>query len=76
MARRRLGKRIVGGSLVAGLLSKGLTIREDPDRLKDLAPHVLADAGLTDVDAEFEQFARARASFPTGRDLFSRGRGW
>jgi len=37
MAKTRLGKRIVGGSLFAGLLSKAAQYAKDPARLKDLA---------------------------------------
>jgi hypothetical protein len=37
MARTRLGKKIFGGSLFAGLLSKAAQYAKDPDRLKDLA---------------------------------------
>jgi uncharacterized membrane protein YkvA (DUF1232 family) len=36
MARKRFGKRIVGGSLFAGLLSRATQYAKNPDKLKDL----------------------------------------
>ena len=56
MARTRLGKRIVGGSLFAGLLSKAAQYAKDPDRLRDLASKArtkAASAGQGSVLKEF-----------------------
>jgi uncharacterized membrane protein YkvA (DUF1232 family) len=56
MARTPLGKRIVGGSLFAGLLSKAAQYAKDPDRLKDLASTArrkAETAGQTGVLKEF-----------------------
>lgn len=36
MARKRFGKRIVGGSLFAGLLGRAAQYARNPDKLKDL----------------------------------------
>ena len=36
MARKRFGKRIVGGSYFAGLLSRATQYAKNPDKLKDL----------------------------------------
>jgi uncharacterized membrane protein YkvA (DUF1232 family) len=56
MARTRLGKRIVGGSLFAGLLSKAAQYAKDPDRLKDLASKARRKAETAGRDGFLKEF--------------------
>ena len=56
MARTRLGKRIVGGSLFAGLLSKAAQYVKDPDRLKDLASKAGRKAESAGHDGVLREF--------------------
>ena len=56
MARTRLGKRIVGGSLFAGLLSKAAQYAKDPDRLRDLASKARTKAESAGRDGFLKEF--------------------
>jgi uncharacterized membrane protein YkvA (DUF1232 family) len=73
MARTRLGKRIVGGSLFAGLLSKAAQVAKDPDRLKDLASKARRKAESAGRDGILNELWDALMTFVRLIRAYARG---
>jgi uncharacterized membrane protein YkvA (DUF1232 family) len=73
MARIPFGKRIVGGSLFAGLLSKAAQYAKDPDRLRDLASKARKKAESAARDGLLKEFWETLMTFLRFIRAYARG---
>jgi uncharacterized membrane protein YkvA (DUF1232 family) len=63
MASKRFGKRIVGGSLFAGLLSKAAQYAKNPDKLRDLSREARKKAESAGSGAPLKEFWESLTAF-------------
>jgi uncharacterized membrane protein YkvA (DUF1232 family) len=73
MARTRLGEKIVGGSLFAGLLGKAAQYAKDPEKLRDLASKARRKAESAGRDGVLREFWDTLTTFLRLVRAYARG---